>query len=236
MTGFALRRGLPNQEYIQVPPLDHISRTGVVPLKGALILAGGKSTRFGSNKALVKLGEKPLIAHVVDMTLNLADEVVVAIGRESNVVVYRKLLPKSVMVVKDRMRAKSPLVGIVTGLQVMKSGYSVVLSCDTPFAKDDVLQLLFKRAVHSDAAIPKWLNGDIEPLQSVYRVKSAIPAARLALHQQEFRLVDMIKRLNSVTYIPVQEIKRIDADLVTFFNINTQSNLRHAAAIYASNR
>jgi len=194
------------------------------------------STRFGSNKALVRLGEKPLITHVVDMALNLADEVVVAIGRESSAVVYRQLLPKSVTVVKDRLRAKSPLVGIVTGLQVMKSRYSMVLSCDTPFAKDDVLRLLFKRAVHSDAAIPKWPNGDIEPLQSVYRVKSAIPAARLALHRQEFRLVDMIKRLNNVTYTPVQEIERIDADLVTFFNVNTQSDLRHATAIYASNR
>ena len=205
-------------------------------MKGALILAGGKSTRFGPNKALARLGEKQLITHVVEMALKLADEVVVAIGAESNVVVYRKLLPKSVTVVKDRLRAKSPLVGMVTGLQVMKSGYAMVLSCDTPFAKDDVLRLLFKRAVHSDAAIPKWPNDDIEPLQSVYRVKSAIPAARLALHHQEFRLVDMIKRLNSVTYVPVQEIKRIDADLVTFFNVNTQSDLRHAAAIYASNR
>ena len=177
-----------------------------------------------------------MITHVVEMALNLADEVVVAIGREGDVISYRKLLPKSVTVVKDRLRTKSPLVGIVTGLQMMKSGYAMVLSCDTPFAKDDVLRFLFKRAGHSDAVIPKWPNGDIEPLQSVYRVKSAIPAARLALHRQEFRLMDMIKRLNNVTYVPVREIKRIDAELITFFNINTQSGLRHAAAIYASHR
>ena len=205
-------------------------------MKGALVLAGGKSTRFGSDKALARLGEKPLIIHVIEMALNLADEVVVAIGREDNAVVYRKLLPTSVTLVKDRLHAKSPLVGMVGGLQLMKSGYAMVLSCDTPFAKDDVLRFLFKRAGHSDAVIPKWPNGDIEPLQAVYRVKSAIPAARFALHRQEFRLVDMIKRLNSVTYVPVREIKRIDANLVTFFNINTQSGLRHAAAIYASQR
>ena len=185
--------------------------------------------RFGGNKALVRLGEKPLIEHVVDIALHVADEVVVAIGRESSIVVYRKLLPKSVTVVKDRLRAKCPLVGILTGLQVMKSGYSMVLSCDTPFVKDEVLKLLFNRAVHSDAAIPKWANGDIEPLQSVYKVKSVIPAARLALHRQEFRIVDMIKRLNRVTYVPVRDIKRMDTDLVTFFNVNTQSDLRRAA-------
>ena len=59
-------------------------------MKGGLVLAGGKSTRFGSNRALVRLGEKPLIAHVVDVALHVADEVVVAIGRESSTVVYRK--------------------------------------------------------------------------------------------------------------------------------------------------
>ena len=198
-------------------------------MKGGLILAGGKSTRFGSNKALVRLGETPLIAHVVDIALHVADEVVVAIGKESSTGVYRKVLPKSVTVVKDRLRAKSPLVGILTGFQVMKSGYSVVLSCDTPFVKDDVLKLLFKRAVHSDAAVPRWANGDIEPLQSVYKVKSVIPAARLALHRQEFRVVDMIKRLSRVTYVPVRDIKRLDSDLMTLFNVNTHSSLRRAA-------
>ena len=205
-------------------------------MKGGLVLAGGKSTRFGINKALARLGEKPLIAHVVDRALHVADEIVVAIGRESNTAVYRKLLPKSAQVVKDRLRAKSPLVGILTGFQVMKSGYSVVLSCDTPFVKDDVLKLLFKRAVHADAAVPKWANGDIEPLQSVYKVRSVIPAAKLALHRQEFRIVDMIKRLDRVTYVPVREIKRIDRDLTTFFNVNTQSDFRRAATIHASNR
>jgi molybdenum cofactor guanylyltransferase len=205
-------------------------------LRGGLVLAGGKSTRFGSNKALVRLGETPLIAHVVDIALHVADEVVVAIGRESSTGVYSKLLPKSVTVVKDRLRAKSPLVGILTGFQVMKSGYSVVLSCDSPFVKDDVLKLLFKRAVHSDAAVPRRANGDIEPLQSVYKVKSAIPAARLALQHQEFRVADMIKRLNRVTYVPVRDIKRLDSELITFFNVNTQSNLRRAARQFITKR
>ncbi|HYB67792.1 MAG TPA: NTP transferase domain-containing protein, partial [Candidatus Acidoferrales bacterium] len=83
-------------------------------MKGGLVLAGGKSIRFGGNKALVRLGEKPLITHVVDVALRVADEVVVSIGRESSSVVYRKLLPESVTLVKDRLPAKSPLVGILT--------------------------------------------------------------------------------------------------------------------------
>lgn len=205
-------------------------------MRGALVLAGGRSERFGGNKALAKLAGRPLLLHVLDGAMGVADEVLVAIGREDRAASYARLVPKSVVVLKDRMREKSPLVGIVTGFQAMKSDYSLVLSCDTPFAKPHVLEFLFERAGGSDAAIPRWPNGDLEPLQSVYRVRSALPAARLALSERGFRNVDMIRRLGKVTYIPVSEIKRFDRDLITFFNVNTRTDLRHAETIHGSIR
>ena len=203
-------------------------------MKGALVLTGGKSTRFGRNKALAELNGKPLVTHVAHTAAQVAGEVVVAIGRESSIYVYKKLLPASAHIVKDRFRVKTPLVGILTGFQEMQSEYSAVLSCDTPFVKRDVLRLLFRKAARSDAAIPKWPNGDIEPLQAVYKVRSAIPAAKLALSRHEFRNVDMIKRLSRVTYVPVREIKRIDRGLITFLNINRASDLRRAETLLAS--
>jgi len=205
-------------------------------LRGALILAGGRSTRFGRNKALAKLAGRPLILHVLDRVMSVADEVLVAIGRENQTSFFTKLVPRSVPVLKDRMREKSPLVGIVTGFQAMKSQYSLVLSCDTPFAKESVLESLFERASESDAAIPRWPNGDLEPLQSVYRVRGALRAARLALSQHGFRNVDMIKRLDKVVFVPVQEIEQLDSALLTFFNVNTPRDLRRAEVIYPFDR
>jgi molybdopterin-guanine dinucleotide biosynthesis protein A len=205
-------------------------------LKGALLLAGGASARFGRNKAVAELKGKPLLTHVAHVAAQVAGEVVVAIGTESSIYAYKKLLPASAHVVKDRFRVKTPLVGILTGFQEMQSEYSVVLSCDTPFVKGDVLRLLFRKAARSDAAIPKWPNGDIEPLQAVYKVRSAIPAAKLALSRHEFRNVDMIKRLGRVTYVPVREINRIDRGLITFFNVNRPSDLRRAEALWARDR
>jgi molybdopterin-guanine dinucleotide biosynthesis protein A len=202
-------------------------------MRGALILTGGRSRRFGRNKALVKLGGKPLLLHVVDAAMDVADEIVVAIGREHQVDSYTGLVPESVRVLRDAMQEKSPLVGIITGFEVMKSEYSLVLSNDTPFAKQRVLEYLFKRAAGSDAAIPRWMSGGLEPLQSVYRVRSALPAAKVALSERGFRNVDMIKRLRRVTYIPVSVLKRLDSDLITFFNVNTRSDLRRANRIYS---
>jgi molybdopterin-guanine dinucleotide biosynthesis protein A len=160
----------------------------------------------------------------------------VTIGRESSSDIYRKFLPASVRIVKDRMRVKSPLVGILNGFRAMRCNYSAVLSCDTPFARGEVLNLLFKKATKFDAAIPRWPNGDIEPLQSVYRIRPAIPAAKLALTRQEYRSVDMIKRLRRVTYVPAREIKQVDKDLISFFNVNNRSDLGRAEAIQASSR
>lgn len=205
-------------------------------MRGALVLAGGKSSRFGRKKALAKLAGRPLLLHVLDSAMSAADEVLVAVGREDQVARYRQVVGKSVRVLKDRVHNKSPLVGIVTGFQAMKSRYSLVLSCDTPFARPDVLELLFEKAVGSDAAIPRWPNGDLEPLQSVYKVGKALPAAKLALGQGAFRMVDMIKQLRRVTYVPVREIKRLDGDLVTFFNVNTEGDLVRAEAALTPNR
>ena len=199
-------------------------------MKGALVLAGGKSTRFGRNKAIAELRGKPLLAHVTQTAARVAGEVVVAIGRESSVYEYKRLLP-SARIVKDRFRVKAPLVGMVAGFQVMQSEYAAVLSCDTPFVREDILRLLFRKAIRADAAIPKWPNGEIEPLQAVYKVRLAIPAAKSALRLHEFRNVDMIKRLGKVTYVPVREIKRIDRRLITFFNVNRPMDLRRAEAL-----
>ena len=172
--------------------------------------------------------------HVLDRVMNVADEVIVAIGREDAVAPYKRLVEKSVRILKDRAREKSPLVGIVTGFEAMRSEYSLVLSCDTPFVKERVLEFLLDRAEDSEAAIPEWPNGDLEPLQSVYKVRSALPAAKVAVIQHGFRIVDMIRRLAVVTYVPVCEIKQLDNDLMTFFNVNSRIDLRHAEAIYGS--
>ncbi|MFQ6003716.1 MAG: molybdenum cofactor guanylyltransferase, partial [Candidatus Zixiibacteriota bacterium] len=48
---------------------------------GVLILAGGKSRRIKENKALIKLGDKPLLLHVVERVLELTREIVMVIGK-----------------------------------------------------------------------------------------------------------------------------------------------------------
>ena len=192
---------------------------------GALILAGGKSRRMRGNKALIRLGGKPLLLHVTERIRGLTQETVVVVGKNDNLADYESFLPPSINILRDTVTGMGPLAGILTGMQNMRSEYAVVLPCDSPFIKREVLTYLFKMAQGADAAIPRWPNGNIEPLHAVYRVSAAIPAAKAALERRELFILDMIKRLDRVIYVDTEEIRKIDEELVTFFNINTQEDL-----------
>jgi molybdopterin-guanine dinucleotide biosynthesis protein A len=79
--------------------------------------------------------------------------------------------------------------------------------------------------------IPKWPNGYVEPLHSVYRLSSSIPAIESAFDVGERSVLDMIKRLDSVRYVPVDDLRRFDKELLTFFNINYPKDLDTANEI-----
>lgn len=195
---------------------------------GALVLAGGESRRMGRNKALIKFGDKPLLLHVVEKVMTMACEINVVVGKNDELDDYGAILPSSVKILRDSISSKGPLVGILTGMEKMRSEYVLVLPCDSPFVKRDVLKHLVRVSRGADAAIPQWPNGNIEPLHAVYKISSSFYAAKAALRKKEQFVIDMIKRLDRVIYVSTDELRRFDQNLVTFFNINSQEDLRTA--------
>lgn len=200
----------------------------------AIVLAGGRSSRFGSNKALQVLAGKPLISHVAERLSNVADEALVVIGRGESSAEYRAILPSSVKVINDESDVKNPLVGIMAGLHAAKTDYAAILACDIPFVNEAVIELLFRCAVNADAAIPRWNGGRIEPLEAVYRRFSTLHAAQEALTQEDPSQREMINRLARVVYVSVEdEVRSTDPTLRTFFNVNTREDITVAERIIA---
>jgi molybdopterin-guanine dinucleotide biosynthesis protein A len=197
--------------------------------RAAIILAGGESSRFGSNKALELLAGKPLVCHVAERLSSVAGEILVVIGYHESRAGYEAVLPSSVRIMNDGQEGKTPLIGIVTGLQAAKSEYALICACDVPFVKEEVVELLFQRASGVDAAIPKWNKGHIEPLEAVYRVASTLKAAQETLALTGLPLRVMIGKLAQVVYVSVEdEIGRVNPDLRTFFNVNTREDMERA--------
>ncbi len=196
--------------------------------KSALILAGGSSTRFGQDKGLLPLAGKSLVQHVLHRVRSVVDEELVVTSSETQAQNYRKSLSNNVTIVVDRQEEQSPLVGALTGLEQAKGEYAVILPCDVPFVSKDVISLLFDLSTGRNACIPRWVNGFIEPLQAVYRKTAALDAAREALKAGGHDMQSMIERLKGTRYISTLVLQQLDPELLTFFNVNTQLDLRKA--------
>jgi molybdopterin-guanine dinucleotide biosynthesis protein A len=203
------------------------------PKRAAIILAGGESSRFGSNKALELLAGKPLVSHVAERLSSTADEILVVIGHREPRSAYEAVLPRSVGIINDGQEGKTPLIGIAAGLQATKSEYAFICACDVPFVNRAVVRLLYDRASGVDAAIPRWNQGHIEPLEAVYRMSSTLAATRETLPLFGSSLKVMIQKLAKVVYVAVEdEIEALDSGLRTFLNVNTREEMEKAEELF----
>jgi molybdopterin-guanine dinucleotide biosynthesis protein A len=192
---------------------------------GCIILAGGYGTRIGKNKAFIKFNDKSMLQRVHDKASLLSDEIVVAIGGEDPSNPILTSLPSSTIILNDIKVGMGPMMGIYSGMKALSSSFALVLPCDSPFINIELIQYLIKTSIYYDALIPKWPNGYIEPLHSVYQVAPCIESIKLTFEQGEKSILNMIKRLKKVQYVSTEELRVFDRDLRTFYNINSLNDL-----------
>lgn len=199
--------------------------------KSAIILAGGSSTRFNTDKGVLELDGKPLLSYVIDAVEGLVEEIIVVTNTQTRADTYAKLVSEEVRFAVDIRESKGPLVGALTGFEEANGEYSVLLPFDSPFVSKEVLSLLFDCCIGKAAAVPRWTNQDIEPLHAVYNTKQALIATEEALAENELDVQAMVERLRGVRYISTMVIEQLDPDFKTFFNINTPLDLKKAAVM-----
>jgi len=199
--------------------------------KSAIILAGGSSTRFNTDKGVLELDGKPLLSYVIDAVEGLVEEIIVVTNTQARADTYAKLVSEEVRFAVDIRESKGPLIGALTGFEEANGEYSVLLPFDSPFVSKEVLSLLFDCCIGKAAAVPRWTNQDIEPLHAVYNTKQALIATEEALAENELDVQAIVERLRGVRYISTMVIEQLDPDFKTFFNINTPLDLKKAAVM-----
>jgi len=197
----------------------------------AIVLAGGSSTRLGQDKGLLLLANRPLVRHVLDAVNGLVKEAIVVVSSRVQARNYVKCAGPNARVLVDASNVQTPLVGALTGFKSVEEEYSLVLSCDVPLVSKNVLSLLLDLSTHKSAVIPRWPNGCIEPLQSVYCTKLAEEAAQGALKEGRLNMQAMIDRLRGIRFVSTLVLEQLDPGLRTFFNVNTLLDLKKAEAI-----
>ncbi|MEM2106088.1 MAG: molybdenum cofactor guanylyltransferase [Candidatus Bathyarchaeia archaeon] len=196
--------------------------------RSAIILAGGISSRFGKDKGLMPLADKPLIKHVLDAIGGVVEEKIVVVSSKIQLENYMKVINSDIKLSVDEGQVRTPLLGALTGLRAASGEYALLLPCDTPFTSSEIVSLLFELCINKNAAIPRWPNGHIEPLQAVYRVKPALEAAEKAFAAGGLNMRSMIAELREVRYVSTLVLQQLDSELKTFFNVNTPLDLKRA--------
>jgi molybdenum cofactor guanylyltransferase len=202
----------------------------------ALILAGGRSSRMGRDKAWLDLNGMPLVEHVARRLLPLAEEVVFSANDPDAFGTLIDRLPVPGRVAVDAWPGAGPLAGLHAGLRAARNDLVLAVATDMPFVSAEVVRAMMAWGGSADAIIARLTVGDRgelspEPLHALYR-KACLPAIERALAAGRRRAVAFLDDVH-VFYVDADRIKEIDPELLSFRNVNTAEEWEEVRAVLA---
>lgn len=182
----------------------------------AVILAGGKSTRMGRDKAWLPLNGQPLLARQLAVVRKLGPAELFISGRAD--VDYISL---GYAVLKDAFPDAGPLAGIAAGLAASSAPLVLVLAVDMPDMTSAVLRQLLGRCAPEVGIVPR-VNRRLEPLAAIYP-KAAAPFAVDMLKRQLRAVRAFAERCKQAELVAVHDVA--ESDWKCFANWNSPDDL-----------
>ncbi|MCQ3930045.1 MAG: molybdenum cofactor guanylyltransferase [Chloroflexi bacterium] len=185
------------------------------------IMAGGKSSRMGTDKSFVTLLGKPLIEHLLDRLADLGeDERILVTNRPDD---YAALgLPMLTDVLPD----KGSLGGIYTAITYSQSEYTLVIACDMPFANPALLKYMIGLCDGSYDVIVPRVDNYPEGLHAIYS-QACLAPIRKRLDADQLKVMGFYSDVR-VRYLDEAEYHSFDPKGLSFFNVNTPQELEEA--------
>lgn len=191
-----------------------------------IVLAGGKSTRFGRDKTSQVVAGQTLIQRVVNCLAFFGDEIIIVLAPGGSILDFPA--PVKIRKVFDIYPERGSLGGVYTGLVRSPHQYNLIVGCDMPFLNVDLLRHMTDLAPGHDVVIPK-LGNNVEPLHAIYS-KNCIPIIERLWREGKTKVLDILEYAN-IYYLPEKEMDRFDPRHLSFFNINTPQDLERANAL-----
>ncbi|RLA71108.1 MAG: molybdenum cofactor guanylyltransferase MobA [Epsilonproteobacteria bacterium] len=149
-----------------------------------VIIAGGKSSRMGKDKALLPFGKYPTLTQFQYKKLSLYFQDVYISSKTDK-------FDFECTVIKDTRKEHSPLIAILSIFETLKVDEIFILSVDSPFVDKEVIETILKsRNDKSDIVVAKSPSG-IQPLCGCYK-KSILPLAYAQLEKGKHKLLDLL--------------------------------------------
>jgi len=189
-----------------------------------IILAGGRSTRMGTNKALLALpGNRHItfVEHLASTLTPLCTETILVV-RDANDAANYSLA--GVRVVTDNLPDYGPLMGIYTGLSAMQAPRALVVAVDMPFIQPALISFLLSQPLTNTLLVP-MVNNVPQVLLAVYP-RTILPLIDQRI-QQGRRDPRSLLEVAAVQYIEEAQLRLVDAELRSFVNVNTPEELNY---------
>lgn len=185
-----------------------------------LILAGGRSTRMGENKALLEFEGESLIQRAVRRLGEVFSEVLIVGGGSGE---YSGL---GVPEVRDIFPGRGPLGGLHAGLRNSGHPYCFLVACDMPFAEPLMAGFFLEKAQGAEVVVPR-VGGHYEPLHTLYH-RDCLPEIEAQLAGGDVRIIGFYNRVKTTEIHEAELRDRFGALDRVFSNINTPDDYRRA--------
>jgi molybdopterin-guanine dinucleotide biosynthesis protein A len=188
-----------------------------------IVLAGGRSTRFGADKLAAPLGGRPLLHWPLGVLTGICREVVLVVGQQG--IPPLPALGVPLRIVRDDEPGAGPLPALITGLQEAVGETAIVVAGDMPSLVPAVLEDLARRATAADTDAAVLVDDTtIRPLPAALRCATAIDVARRLRERGEDRLRAIFAELR-VDRVPEAHWRTIDPAGATLLDVDTLEDL-----------
>ena len=179
-----------------------------------IVLAGGRSSRFGQDKGLFPFREKPLVVHAIEILTPCCGEILISTNRPDD---YRFT---GLQTITDVYTGCGPIGGIHSGLLNASFPKVLFLGCDMPLVPSALMEFLLQQLKGCQAVVPQH-HGFRETLCLAMQ-KNALHTARQAIREEKFRILDMLDMMNTCfSEVSREPFYRDDI----FFNINYRKDV-----------
>ncbi len=187
-----------------------------------IILAGGRSQRMGTNKALLPLpgqASETFLAHLVSTLAPLCAELLIVARDQTQ---FTHVALPGTRLVFDEKPGGGPLIGLYSGLNAMQATTALVVAVDMPFIQPSLLTFLLD-CYQPDTLIVPVVEGVPQVLLALYP-RSILPHIETLL-QQGKRAPRALLGIAPVHYIEEAQLRQVDPQLRSFVGINTPQDL-----------
>ena len=194
-----------------------------------IILAGGKSSRLGRDKAWEDVGGQRIIDRVIGALQSSCDEVLIIGDRPER---QNELsLPKCIQYRSDELKGRGSIGGLYTGLKASDTLWSLVVACDMPFISRELIRFMLSIISKNrcDAIVPV-INGRYQPTHALYN-STCIPFIEKNISSGNFRMDSYFDEIY-LEEISEDVINSIQGAELSFFNVNTEDDLFTAREQY----